>query len=49
MGKRLKNLSPVGKKVSMEIEKYAFSVDSFWSEAHIIKTTYYKLLFGKTS
>ncbi len=49
MGKRLKNLSPVGKMVSMEIEKYGFSVEAFCAEAHISKTTYYKLLFGKTS
>ncbi len=49
MGKRLKNLSPVGEMVSMEIEKCGFTVEAFCAEAHISKTTYYKLLFGKTS
>ena len=49
MGKRLKNLSPVGEMVSMEIAKYGFTVEVFCTEAHISKTTYYKLLFGKTS
>ena len=49
MGKRLENLSPLGDLVVTEVAKCGFTVEDFCAVAHISKTTYYKLLFGKTS
>ncbi|MBQ3239140.1 MAG: hypothetical protein IJA98_08800 [Bacteroidaceae bacterium] len=48
MRKRLENLSPLGNLVATEVAKCGFTVETFCSVAHISKTTYYKLLFGKT-
>lgn len=48
MGKRLENLSPLGDLVAAEVAKCGFTVETFCAVAHIGKTTYYKLLFGKT-
>ena len=48
MRRRLKNLSPLGDLVATEMAKCGFTVEDFCAVAHISKTTYYKLLFGKT-
>ena len=48
MRKRLENLSPLGDWVVAEIKATRFTVEDFCAVAHISKTTYYKLLFGKT-
>ena len=48
MRKRLENLSPLGNLVATEVAKCGFTVETFCAVAHIGKTTYYKLLLGKT-
>ena len=48
MRRRLENLPPLGDLVVTEVAKCGFTVETFCSVAHISKTTYYKLLFGKT-
>ena len=49
MRRRLENLPPLGDLVATEVAKCGFTVETFCAVAHIGKTTYYKLLFGKTS
>ena len=48
MRRRLENLPPLGDLVATEVAKCGFTVETFCAVAHIGKTTYYKLLFGKT-
>ena len=48
MRRRLENLPPLGDLVATEVAKCGFTVENFCAVAHIGKTTYYKLLFGKT-
>ena len=41
-------MTALGNLVATEVAKCGFTVETFCSVAHIGKTTYYKLLFGKT-
>ena len=46
MGKRLTNLSPVGKLIASELTMLQVAVVDFCREAHISRVTYYELLKG---
>ena len=46
MGKRLKNLSPLGRVIADEVVCLGISVRNLCAMAHISKTTYYELLKG---
>lgn len=46
MGKRLKNLSPLGRVIADEVVCLGIRVRNLCAMAHISKTTYYELLKG---
>ena len=44
MGKRLKNLPPLGQVIADEVKALGISVRDLCAMAHISKTSYYRLL-----
>ncbi len=49
MGKRLKNLSPLGRVIADEVVYLGIRVRNLCAMAHISKTTYYELLKGNAT